>query len=196
MVAIKTSKKIAITLLLIIYFVIGYFGVGFLPHYTSINATTSLDRIIPLISFFIIFYLLGFIFAVIPAFFLKTKKEFFSVAKIYFWMLTISFLFFILLPIEIKRDFVIGQGFFAWGISFLKTIDTSFNNFPSIHVALNLFAFLLIKDKNKKISKWLLPVLILIIISTLFTKQHIILDVIAGLVFGFIFYERYKRSIK
>ena len=55
---IKISKRISIALLLLIYFSIGWFISGYLPHIWSIDGSTFLDTELPLIPFFMAFYFL------------------------------------------------------------------------------------------------------------------------------------------
>jgi membrane-associated phospholipid phosphatase len=190
---ITTRKKIWIFFLIIAYFALAYNILGYLPHYTSLEAATFIDKIMPLVPFFVIFYLIGFVFSVVPLFITHEKKEFYWLAVNYFLILTVSFVMFILIPIEFKKDFALGTGFFSRLIELVQVVDSDFNNFPSLHVSLNLFTVLFVKDKNPKLGLWLLPVPILIILSTMFVKQHLFIDVIGGIVIAALFYYIFKR---
>ena len=70
-------------------------------------------------------------------------------------------------------------------ISILYAVDTNTNVFPSVHVVGSLGAILAVWDSNLKKRHpgmcWFVTLLsILICLSTVFIKQHSVLDVIAG----------------
>jgi len=190
---ITKGNKFLIFFLLVAYFSLAYNILGYIPHYASFEASTFIDKIIPLVPFFVIFYLIGFVFSVVPLFITEEKKEFYWLAVNYFLILTVSFVFFVLIPIEFKKDFAMGSGFFSRLIELIQFVDSDFNNFPSLHVSLNLFTVLFVKDKNSRLGLWLLPIPILIILSTMFVKQHLFIDVIGGIIIAALFYYIFKR---
>ncbi|MBW3000100.1 phosphatase PAP2 family protein [Candidatus Woesearchaeota archaeon] len=190
---ITTRKKILVFFLLVGYFLLFYNILGYIPHYASLEAATFIDKIIPLVPFFVIFYLIGFVFSIVPLFITEEKKEFYWLAFNYFLILTVSFVMFVLIPIEFKKDFVLGTDFFSRLIESVQAVDSDFNNFPSLHVSLNFFTVLFVKDKNPKLGLWLLPIPILIIFSTMFVKQHLFIDVIGGIVIAALFFYIFKR---
>ena len=73
-------EKFLVSLLLLLYFLIGYRIIAVMPKYTSIDASTFLDNLIPLMPSFIVFYFLGYFFVFIPVFLIKDKKEFYLLA--------------------------------------------------------------------------------------------------------------------
>lgn len=66
----------------------------------------------------------------------------------------------------------------------LYSIDAADNLFPSIHCLVSWFCFLAVKGQ-KKIPIWYKAVsfilAVLVFLSTLFTKQHVIVDVAGGI---------------
>ena len=192
----KLYHKIIIALLAAAYFLIGYLTIAYLPRYASFEAATFIDKALPLIPFFIIFYFLGYAFPFTSIFIIKRKKELYWLAINYFLLMTVSFIIFILLPIEFKKEWVLGTDPFSKMTSWMYSVDSDFNNFPSLHVTATVFAYLFIRDKSKKVSNYLLPFLILIIVSTLFVKQHLVIDIVGGLAMAFIFYHFFKRYKK
>ena len=67
----------------------------------------------------------------------------------------------------------------------LYSIDAADNLFPSIHCLVSWFCFLGIKDQ-KRIPAWYKGVsfvlAVLVFLSTLFTKQHVLVDVAGGVI--------------
>ncbi len=97
----------------------------------------------------------------------------------------ICFLFFVLLPTANVRPEVVGSGFTAWLMRFIYWIDTPTNLFPSIHCYVAWLGTRLMFDC--KTLKHKTPICIacvigslLVFLSTLFTKQHVVWDVLAG----------------
>ena len=76
------------------------------------------------------------------------------------------------------------------GFSMLRGVDAAGNAFPSMHVATAIFTMLRLQDVWRRIGA---PALIrianltwcsAIVLSTLFIKQHVVLDVISGALLG------------
>ena len=66
--------------------------------------------------------------------------------------------------------------------------DKPLNAFPSLHVGMSTLATLFVYRKRKKLGLAVLPVTVLIILSTVFIKQHVLLDVAGGLVLAGLVY--------
>lgn len=190
---VKMRVRLLLPLLLLAYFLLGYFLVGFLPHYASFEAGTFVDGLVPLVPFFIVFYFSTYLFVSVPMFVIRDRREYFRVAKYYFLILSVSFLLFLAVPIELKKELVIPDGIFSQLTVLVHQFDTDFNNFPSLHVALSLFAFLFVRSKSGRLAWFLFPFLILVILSTLFVKQHVVVDVMGGAVLAFVFYWFYCK---
>lgn len=189
----KNTYKFWILFLLVVYFFAGYRIIGSLPHYISIKGSIFLDYMIPLIPFFIVFYLAGYLFVFLPVFIVKNRRQFNKLSLMYFLIITVSFIMFNVLPVELERIWATGSDLFSRITLFQQRIDSRFNNFPSLHVALNMFSFLIVKSKSKKLAGYLFPLFVLIVISTLLVKQHIIIDVAGGIIMALIFYWAYKK---
>jgi membrane-associated phospholipid phosphatase len=92
--------------------------------------------------------------------------------------------FFILYPTYIVRPAVSGAGWTADLLRYLYSVDGTYNAFPSGHIYISVvFAFFWSYWHPR--TRWLwgaaLPVVAL---STLFTHQHYLLDLVGGLVAG------------
>jgi membrane-associated phospholipid phosphatase len=63
------------------------------------------------------------------------------------------------------------------------------NTFPSLHVALTSSITAFVYEKDTKIGMVLIPLTFLIILSTIFIKQHVVLDIIGGLMLAFFIFK-------
>jgi membrane-associated phospholipid phosphatase len=98
------------------------------------------------------------------------------------WVITclIGYGIFVFYPNYMVRPEVAGVGLTAWSIRFIYTVDRTYNAFPSMHVWLTVL-ITLFWGRWKPGWRWLLWTSTLIIgLSTLFTGQHWIMDVIGG----------------
>jgi membrane-associated phospholipid phosphatase len=76
-------------------------------------------------------------------------------------------------------------------------VDRPYNNFPSLHVSLATYSYLLLFHARRKLGWLLLAPYLLILASPLFVKQHFLLDVLGGLALagaGFLVYRRMTRD--
>lgn len=156
-----------------------------------------LDYQIPYLEVFIIPYLLWFLFmgiAFIGLFWFE-KKEYAKMATFLITGMTIFLIISFVYPngLNLRPEGFDHENIFTKLINNLYSGDTSTNVFPSLHVFNSLgaaIAFWRVGKKNKKMwmgySAWVLAVLI--ILSTMFIKQHSVIDVIGGIVMGIILY--------
>ena len=77
-------------------------------------------------------------------------------------------------------DAFAGDGFGAWGLRFLYDADPPYNCFPSIHVAHSVVSALACFRVHQRLGLLTIACAALVAISTLFTKQHYVADVVAG----------------
>jgi membrane-associated phospholipid phosphatase len=110
----------------------------------------------------------------------------------------IAFVFFLIFPVEMPRHLINSTGITAFLWHSLYFNDVATNCFPSLHSAdAALAANALIKTKN---WRWLFPAwAAAICISTLTTKQHYCIDVVAGLLLAIgsytISYYLFRRTV-
>lgn len=152
---------------------------------------TALDEKIPFIEYFIIPYFLWFAFIAVTAlyFFFTDKTDFYRLAAFLIIGMTIFLIVStiypngqILRPATFERDNI-----FVDMVKQLYKSDTPTNIFPSIHVYNTIGVYTAIRHnerlKNNKFVHYGSFILsVLIILSTMFLKQHSVIDVIgAGL---------------
>jgi membrane-associated phospholipid phosphatase len=150
---------------------------------------TSVDNSIPFIKVFILPYVswYAFIFILMAYLCYKDRQIYIITLITYLLGLIASFITFYFFQTTVPRPVVIGTDYLSRMVLLIYGVDKPYNCFPSIHV---LTSFLMIKAimassiRNKTIMTIVWASSILIIISTLFVKQHVILDVVSGIIYA------------
>jgi len=153
---------------------------------------TPLDAIIPFVSAFVVPYIYWFLFVFVGLFYLAVtdgKKYYGLLSSIVTGML-ISFIIFYFFPTTVTRPEVVGGGLLNYAMRAVYGSDNPYNCFPSIHVlnATLVTLFLMSKEKSFQFNIWALMSCVIINLSTLFTKQHVVLDVVSGMTLSIIMY--------
>ncbi len=168
---------------------------------------TALDEMIPYCKYFVVPYLFWFVLmgAALYYFLFVSKNKQENEAVIYS-AVTGMILFIAISMIYPNghnlRPAYTGGGFFGRCVEFVYSIDTSTNILPSLHVFLTVVAtigFMRQEElRNKKgFSTLIITIATLIILSTMFLKQHSVIDVISALALNLICYTVfYKSDIK
>lgn len=149
-----------------------------------------LDRRIPFCPFFVVLYCTWYPFWVVTGLYLlKHHRDAF---RRYMRFLALTFflseLIWILVPNgqDLRPHILAQDDFFSAVLSALYRIDTNTNVFPSVHVLGAVGAALALWDALGRQRPWLCTgwtvLAVLISLSTLFVKQHSLLDVTGGLV--------------
>jgi membrane-associated phospholipid phosphatase len=154
---------------------------------------TSLDSNIPFIPVFILPYIFwyGFILGYLIYFCFKDTKVYVKTLTVIVLGELVSFIIYFFFPTTIPRPLLEDNGVIIDLVRLVYWHDQPYNCFPSIHV-LTTFSIILgsIHVKNKHIfHTTFIPIGgSLIIISTLFVKQHGILDVFGSIFLSLIMY--------
>lgn len=99
----------------------------------------------------------------------------------YLTVWSLAYLGFLLYPTVAPRpETVTGDGFAAWGLRFLYDADPPYNCFPSLHVAYSFVSVLACRKVHRTLGTVAMTCAVLVALSTLFTRQHYIADVIGG----------------
>lgn len=160
----------------------------------------GLDDMIPFCEWFVIPYFLWFLY--IPAIFVflfyHSKNEFYRICAYEFTGMTIALLICSIYPnglhlrlTDINRDNILVDL-----VHFLYSNDTATNVCPSIHVFATISAHIcLVKSPHMKdlktrqrIKPLSLILTILICLSTVFLKQHSVIDAFCGALLAFVLY--------
>ena len=144
------------------------------------NIALTIDKKIPFVSVFIFPYIYWYVFILS-----KDRKRYLKALFSIYMGMCICYLFYYLYPVEIYRPVIANTTISNRLVNIIYENDRPFNCFPSIHVLNTYIIMRFTKFKDNK--KWFLYTRItgiLIILSTLFVKQHFILDGIAAVIIG------------
>lgn len=159
---------------------------------------SQIDEYIPFIEYFIVPYLLWFVFiaAVFLYFFFTDVEGFYKLAKLSFIGMTVFLVISTLIPngLTLRPGFFPRDNIFTDMVRALYQADTPTNVFPSLHVFNSLAACIAINEsealKKHKLVSWGAYVLAaLIILATVFLKQHSVFDVVGAFVMSYVLYH-------
>lgn len=142
-----------------------------------------IDDYIPLIPIFSIPYIfyLPFLFLTLSYFFFFTNL-FRSISVSFIFCQIVASLFFAFLQTTVARPNIVSTDIFSRLILLIYSKDQPFNCFPSLHVSLSIISGLYWVLKFPKIVLPMTVFVILICLSTVFVKQHYLVDIIGGLI--------------
>lgn len=172
-----------------VYFGNRIFSTG-LHHY---DFTTALDNRIPFVPWTVIIYLGCYLFWVVNYILScrdgRDKTLRFTSADVI--GKTVCLLFYILLPTTNIRPEVTGSDIFSSMMVWLYSTDAADNLLPSIHCLVSWLCFIGVKNSDNVPGWWKKASFIIavaICISTLTTKQHVMVDVVSGILLAEICY--------
>lgn len=180
-------RLVILALTLIIWLVI-YFSVNRLQveQHRRIDLGLSIDRKIPFVPLFALVYFSTIPFVLQPFIILSDARRFYWMVACFGSITVISSLIHATIPSKIERVEQVTTGGITGRLlrQFQKTCKP-YGNFPSMHVGLSVPAVIANYMEFGVLAGGITLVwAILIALSTLFTKQHYILDVLAGLAGG------------
>jgi len=168
----------------------------FLPPRTRHVPELALDRALPLVPSWAVVYGALYLFLILLPIVVVRQDELIR-RTVYAYLLTwitAYVFFFVVYPTAAPRpDKVSGEGFAVWGLRALYSSDPPYNCFPSLHVAHSFLSAL----ACSRVHRWLGIIATisatLVAFSTLFTKQHYVLDLVAGVFLAFVAYGIFLR---
>lgn len=180
--------------ILLLYFPVYLSIFRYLENNTPKNIhiiSSPFDQYIPFIAVFIVPYLLWFVYmAAAGIYFLFFEKECFC-RMMYFGMIGMSIFLLVswLYPngLQIRPLHFAQDNLFTRLTQYVYSVDTATNVLPSIHVFNSIGVCAAISDSERLGSKKVIQagsfvMTVLIILSTMFVKQHSMVDVIAALI--------------
>lgn len=166
-----------------------YYICKFTP-FDTIRLMSSFDDKIVRDPNYVFFYISWFpMLVIVPFLVSKTNKDnLFKYAGMYIIGIIVSFLTFFFFPTEILREELVVNNISSWILNIVYMFDTPATNcLPSMHVfACLLFIYFSFKidNKNKVLEKviriGIIFLSIMIIVSTMVIKQHVIYDVVGA----------------
>lgn len=152
------------------------------------NFAIPADESIPLVPVWVVVYVLTFVFWAMGILMVLRQPEPQQSRMVAGIMLgeIICCIFFIAVPSCVVRPEITGKDAFSLMLAIIYTTDTPTNCFPSMHC---MFAYLVFRQSlcsrvSGKMRVFCAVFAVLVFCSTLFVKQHVILDVVGGVLFG------------
>jgi len=184
---IKTHRYCLAGLYLFV-FLMGFFLLEVLVKEPKYMIHCVVDDWIPFCEWFVIPYFLWY--AWVPVFLIffmiREKEAYLRLCFIMFTGATICLIIYGIWPngLDLRRE-IAADNICADIVRFLRSIDPPYNVCPSIHVASTVSVHRVICTsrsfrKNQRMKRVSLAVTFAICISTLFIKQHSVIDVICG----------------
>lgn len=165
-------------------------------HY---DLSTSFDYSVPFVPGWVLIYVVCFAFWAVNYIIITREghDEWFKFATADYLSRMVCMVFFIIMPTTNIRPEVTGNGLADNIMKFIYMADPATNLFPSIHCLVSWFCYIGIrgrKDIPLCYRGFSCIFAILVFISTQFTKQHYIADVIAGVFIAEVCYFIGKRT--
>jgi membrane-associated phospholipid phosphatase len=144
----------------------------------------EIDRQIPMRTEFAMIYSAIYWFFIFPALFGRGKTFFWPLLRAYATLMVVSSTFFILYPVEYPRDPLVVRTLGDWNMAIIHRLDPPINCFPSSHCAVAMLAALGLREVNRKAWYPGMVVALGICLATLMTRQHYVVDTLAGMTLG------------
>ncbi len=193
----EKNKHGLLLLYLLIYFPwFGYLEKTVTTHFHVIHV--ALDDYIPFCEYFIIPYLSWFAYVAFGVlyFYFKNKDEYFKLCTTLFTGMTVFLIISTLYPNGhyLRPTYFDHNNICIQLVKWLYATDTPTNLFPSIHVYNSICVNAAIWHseefkKHKAIRYGSAVLMVLIILSTMFLKQHSVFDVVTGTVLAVFMYS-------
>jgi hypothetical protein len=164
-----------------------YYGASFIVSFIDrrVDVSVPADDCVPLIPFFIVFYVLAYVQWGVGYIVLSHGgiEHCYRVATADLLAKATCFAFFLIMPTSLIRPEISGGGFFGFATSFIHSADAPVNLFPSIHCLESWVVFrCCLPLKLPKWYKILMGVFTaLVFASVVLVKQHVLVDIPAGI---------------
>jgi membrane-associated phospholipid phosphatase len=187
-----TPAMVVLVLLVPCYIFIG----EMMPGRTLHSPELALDRALPLLPAWALVY--GSLYAfliLLPVFVIRQQEQIRRTVLAYLMVWITAYVCFFVYPTLAPRPAeVLGQGFVAWSLRFLYSADPPYNCFPSLHVAHSFVSALACSRVHRGVGIGGAICALLVGLSTLYTKQHYVLDVLAGILLACVAYAVFLRG--
>ena len=182
----------ALMALLPMYFVIGQVTSEW-PHY---RPSFALDDLMPLRPEWMLvygsLYLSGFL---LPLVVIRGVELIHQTLKAYLFVMMVSYACFLLYPtIAPRNEEVLITGFAEWSLKLFYDLDQPYGCFPSLHVAYAFVAALACMRMHRLVGIAACGWATLIGVSTVYTKQHYVVDALAGAMTALAAYAVFLRD--
>jgi membrane-associated phospholipid phosphatase len=172
-----------------------FIGEALMPGRTLHVPELALDRVVPVRAAWSVIYGSLFLAALLPVFVVHRQELIRRTILAFLMVWLFSYACFLAYPTIGPRPAVVaGDDFFAWALRVIYSSDVRYNCLPSLHVAQCFLAALACYRVHRGVGAVALVWAFLVGISTLYTKQHYVLDVIAGIILACVAYVMFLRG--
>jgi len=175
--------RVSIAMVLLLALVPFYIFIGESAPYRTLHVLElGVDRAFPLQPAWALVYGSLYLFLILlPVFVVREEALIRRTVYAYLTIWLTAYVCFLLYPTVAPRPAqVFAGGFAGWGLRFLYSADPPYNCFPSLHVAHSFVSALSCARVHRGVGIAASACAALVGLSTLFTKQHYVLDVLAG----------------
>lgn len=186
------APMVALALLVPFYIFIAEAVKGRPTHVPAI----ALDGALPLQPVWALIYGALYLFLIVlPIFIVREDALIRRTLYAYLLVWSAAYACFWLYPTSAPRPpTVVGDGFAAWGLRLLYDADPPYNCFPSLHVAHSFVSAFAARRVHRGVGAVSIAAAALVALSTLLTKQHYALDVVAGIALAVVAYALFLRT--
>jgi membrane-associated phospholipid phosphatase len=187
-----TASMVVLVLLVPFYIFIAEMMPGRTLHVPEL----ALDRIVPLQPTWALIYGALYLFLILlPVLVVRQEEQIRRTVLAYLMVWIAAYVCFLVYPTMAPRPAkVIGEGFVLGSLRFLYSADPPYNCFPSLHVAHSFVSALTCSRVHRGVGIAAALCASLVGLSTLYTKQHYILDVVAGIFLACAAYGVFLRN--
>jgi membrane-associated phospholipid phosphatase len=167
-----------------------------MPGRTVHAPALAWDRAVPLQPAWSVVYGALYVFLItLPVFVVRHEELLRRTVLAYLTVWITAYICFIVYPTVAPRPtHLSGDGFAVWGLRILYDADPPYNCFPSLHVAHSFVSALACYRVHRALGVSALGCASLVALSTLFTKQHYVADVVVGTLMAVAVYGVFLRQ--
>jgi membrane-associated phospholipid phosphatase len=195
--SLKRPYRVTIPMVVLVSLVPLYVFIASGFHDRTVYApSTALDHAIPVVPVWSLVYGALYLFLIaLPVFVVREEEHLRRTVWAYLLIWITAYIIFMSYPTIAPRPEKISEtGFGAWGLEFLYDVDPPYNCFPSLHVAHSFVSALTAYRVHRQVGIFAIVSAAIVAISTLFTKQHYVVDVIGGVALALIAYWLFLRT--
>jgi len=184
------SYRRSLWLVVILIVLLLYFPINRMVH-DGVQLLLPIDRLIPLFPPAIVPYLLGdALFIGVPIWAaIRAKPRDFEAYTISILLATaVSYFVYLVFPTFVTRPEITSSDAFSRALMILYRTDKAYNAAPSGHALYTVLSFLYLERWKPNYRPIWIAAAVLILLSTLLTRQHYVLDLVSGIALAILAY--------
>lgn len=144
----------------------------------------AIDDRIPMMTQLSPIYVTIYWFFIMPALYGRGREHFWPLLKAYATLMVVCSAVFILLPVAFPREPLPIRHLGDWALAIVRGLDPPTNCFPSSHCAVAILSALALRTMHPPGHLPGLALALSICVATVLTKQHYVVDSLAGMLLG------------